>query len=162
MPAYAVSKYGVAAFSDALRREMFPWGVRVSIIEAGAYKTKLLTADNLAEQWRSEWNELSDEVKQEYGEEGLQKGNYKLQDNEKTAVKITRGRAILQTQSPGSSPTIASDSGMNGMHLIRRGENGMSHFSSDHATRPTTNPVNSNLVPIVLWLFGQRVVATTR
>ena len=86
MPAYAVSKYGVAAFSDALRREMLPWGVRVSIIEAGAYKTKLLTADSLAEQWRSEWNELSDELKQEYGEEGLQKGNYRLQDTEKTVL----------------------------------------------------------------------------
>ena len=75
MTAYAISKYGVEAFSDALRREMFPWGVQVSLIEAGAHKTKLLTGDVLAEQWQAEWDELSDELKQEYGEEGLQKGN---------------------------------------------------------------------------------------
>lgn len=74
LPAYAVSKYGVAAFSDGLRREMHPWGVRVSIIEPGAYKTKLVSGDLLAEQWQSVWDELSDQLKQEYGEEGLQKG----------------------------------------------------------------------------------------
>lgn len=74
LTAYTVSKYGVAAFSDALRREMLPWGVRVSVIEAGAHKTKLLSGDNLAEQWKSEWNDLSPELKKEYGEDGLQKG----------------------------------------------------------------------------------------
>ncbi|KAK2572206.1 Short-chain dehydrogenase/reductase family 9C member 7 [Acropora cervicornis] len=74
LPAYSISKYGVAAFSDALRREMFPWGVRVSIIEAGAHRTKLLSGDILAKQWESQWNQLSDELKQEYGQEGLQKG----------------------------------------------------------------------------------------
>lgn len=74
LPAYAISKYGIVAFSDSLRRELLPWGVRVSIIEAGAYKTKLLSGDILAEQWQSLWNGLSEELKQEYGEEGLQKG----------------------------------------------------------------------------------------
>lgn len=74
LSAYAVSKYGVAAFSDALRREMHPWGVRVSIIEPGAYKTKLVSGDLLAEQWQSVWDELGDQLKQECGEEGLEKG----------------------------------------------------------------------------------------
>ena len=76
LPAYCVSKYGIAAFSDALRREMHPWGVRVSIIEAGAHRTKLLSCDVLEKQWRSQWNELSDELKREYGQEGLQKGSF--------------------------------------------------------------------------------------
>ena len=89
LPAYVVSKYGVAAFSDALRREMLPWGVRVSIIEAGAHKTKLLSGDTLTEQWQSEWNELSDELKQEYGAEGLQKGTY---CKKKSETKFTGGR----------------------------------------------------------------------
>ncbi|XP_029191633.2 short-chain dehydrogenase/reductase family 9C member 7-like [Acropora millepora] len=74
LPAYSISKYGVAAFSDALRREMLPWGVRVSIIEAGAHRTKLLSGDILAKQWESQWNQLTDELKQEYGQEGLKKG----------------------------------------------------------------------------------------
>ena len=30
---YGITKYGVEAFSDALRREMSPWGVLVSVIE---------------------------------------------------------------------------------------------------------------------------------
>lgn len=76
MPAYTISKYGTAAFSDALRREMFPWGVHVSIIEAGAHKTKLLSGDILAEQWQSLWSGLTEEMKEEYGgKEGLQRGN---------------------------------------------------------------------------------------
>ena len=91
LTAYAVSKYGVAAFSDALRREMLPWGVRVSVIEAGAHKTKLLSGDNLAEQWKSEWNDLSPELKKEYGEDGLQKGN--LYENIKSQKRRYTARA---------------------------------------------------------------------
>lgn len=74
MTAYAISKYGVEAFSDALRRETRPWGVNVSIIEAGAHKTKLVSGDVLINQWQSMWDGLSEEMKQEYGQEGLQKG----------------------------------------------------------------------------------------
>ena len=48
----------------------------MSIIEAGAHKTKLLRGDSLAQQLQSLWNELSEEMKQEYGgEEGLQRGS---------------------------------------------------------------------------------------
>ena len=42
---------------------MSPWGVHVSIIEAGAHKTKLLSGDILAEQWQSLWSGLSEEMK---------------------------------------------------------------------------------------------------
>jgi len=75
LSAYTISKYGLSAFSDALRREMLPWGVHVSIIEAGAHKTKLVSGDILAEQWQSLWNGLSEEMKREYGgKEGLRRG----------------------------------------------------------------------------------------
>ncbi|XP_078358702.1 dehydrogenase/reductase SDR family member 9-like [Oculina patagonica] len=77
--AYTISKYGVAAFSDALRREIHSWGVHVSIIEAGAHKTKLVSGDLLAEQLQSQWNGLSEQLKQEYGgDEGLQRGLKKM------------------------------------------------------------------------------------
>lgn len=57
---------------------MYHWGVHVSIIEAGAHKTKLVNGDLLVEQLRSLWNGLTEELKQEYGgQEGLQKGNEK-------------------------------------------------------------------------------------
>ena len=34
--AYSVTKYGVEGFSDVLRREMHPWGIKVSMVEPGA------------------------------------------------------------------------------------------------------------------------------
>lgn len=55
----------------------------MSIIEAGAHKTKLVSGDFLAEQLQSLWNGLSEELKQDYGgEEGLQRGNERDQVNE--------------------------------------------------------------------------------
>ncbi|KAG8452482.1 hypothetical protein GDO86_004320 [Hymenochirus boettgeri] len=36
---YGISKHGVEAFSDSLRRELSCFGIRVSIIEPGAFKT---------------------------------------------------------------------------------------------------------------------------
>mgnify|MGYP002619982979 CR=1 FL=1 len=46
---YNVSKYGVEAFSDALRMELKPFGIDVVIIEPGAIRTEWgdITADNL-------------------------------------------------------------------------------------------------------------------
>ncbi len=46
---YNVSKYAVEAFSDALRIEMAPFGVKVVLIEPGATRTGwgAITADNL-------------------------------------------------------------------------------------------------------------------
>jgi NAD(P)-dependent dehydrogenase (short-subunit alcohol dehydrogenase family) len=48
---YHVSKYSVEAFSDALRMEMKPFGIDVSMIEHGAIKTDwgLIAADHLRE-----------------------------------------------------------------------------------------------------------------
>jgi NADP-dependent 3-hydroxy acid dehydrogenase YdfG len=39
--AYAATKFGVVAFSEALRREVYADGVRVSVIEPGAVATEL-------------------------------------------------------------------------------------------------------------------------
>lgn len=46
---YNVSKYSVEAFSDALRMEVKPFGIKVSIIEPGGIKTDwgIIAADNL-------------------------------------------------------------------------------------------------------------------
>ena len=40
--AYIITKTGVEAFSDVLRREMHPWGIKVSILEPGAHQTPML------------------------------------------------------------------------------------------------------------------------
>lgn len=48
---YHVSKYSVEAFSDALRMELKPFGIEVSMIEPGAIKTNwgIIAADHLTE-----------------------------------------------------------------------------------------------------------------
>lgn len=38
---YAVSKFGLAAVSDALRVELHPWGIEVCLIEAGSVQTPI-------------------------------------------------------------------------------------------------------------------------
>jgi len=51
---YHVSKYSVEAFSDALRMELKPFGIDVSMIEPGGIKTNwgIIAADHLAESSR--------------------------------------------------------------------------------------------------------------
>jgi NAD(P)-dependent dehydrogenase (short-subunit alcohol dehydrogenase family) len=38
---YAMSKFGLEAFNDSLRRELHPWGIEVSIVEPGAIATPI-------------------------------------------------------------------------------------------------------------------------
>jgi NAD(P)-dependent dehydrogenase (short-subunit alcohol dehydrogenase family) len=38
---YAMSKHAMEAFSDALRRELRPWGIEVSLLEPGAIATEI-------------------------------------------------------------------------------------------------------------------------
>ena len=69
-----MTKYGVEAFSDALRREMDPWGIKVSMLEPGAFSTKIIAPDMFDKQIREGWDGLSNELKAEYGEEYLNEG----------------------------------------------------------------------------------------
>ena len=73
---YSVTKYGVEAFSDALRREMYPWGIKVSMLEPGSHTTNICTPDMFEQQLKKGWNQLSDVVKDEYGEEYLSTGEF--------------------------------------------------------------------------------------
>jgi NAD(P)-dependent dehydrogenase (short-subunit alcohol dehydrogenase family) len=43
--AYAMSKFALEAMTDALRVELRPWGIRVSIVEPGTIKTPMWTRD---------------------------------------------------------------------------------------------------------------------
>jgi len=70
---YAISKYGVEAFSDALRREMYPWGIKVSIMEPGGFQTGMVEPRVRERQIRQGWDDLSDELKKEYGKNYLDK-----------------------------------------------------------------------------------------
>ena len=62
---YCVTKYGVEAFGDSLRREMRPFNVQVSVIEPGAKRTPLLQkSEVLTDGLKALWNKLSEEKKE--------------------------------------------------------------------------------------------------
>ncbi|XP_040610658.1 retinol dehydrogenase 7 [Mesocricetus auratus] len=65
---YSISKYGVEAFSDSLRRELSYFGVKVAIIEPGGFKTAMTKSDRLLPSIKMLWNQASSEVKEIYGE----------------------------------------------------------------------------------------------
>ena len=69
MSAYHVTKYGVQAFSDALRREMAPWGLHVIIMEPGIFRTGLANPQMYVAQCEKLWADLDEGVKKEYGTE---------------------------------------------------------------------------------------------
>ncbi|KAJ8349832.1 hypothetical protein SKAU_G00249620 [Synaphobranchus kaupii] len=70
---YCLSKYGVESFSDSLRRNMKPFGVKVSIIEPGFFKTGVTSLDLIETDLQRLWNQLPAEVKSSYGAEYLEK-----------------------------------------------------------------------------------------
>ncbi|XP_027247977.1 retinol dehydrogenase 7 [Cricetulus griseus] len=68
---YCISKYGVEAFSDSLRRELSYFGVKVAIIEPGGFKTGVTSNDTLLPSVKMLWDQASSEVKEIYGEKFL-------------------------------------------------------------------------------------------
>ncbi|XP_066440602.1 retinol dehydrogenase 16-like [Eleutherodactylus coqui] len=65
---YCVSKFGVEAFSDSLRRELKPFGVQVSIIEPGYFKTGLNNMQVMKEALSKIWRNVHPEIHSSYGE----------------------------------------------------------------------------------------------
>ena len=71
---YCVSKYGVEAFSDALRQEMQPWGMKVIVLEPGFFATKLSAPEALERDLRKGWDHINKDLKKDYGEGYLKRG----------------------------------------------------------------------------------------
>ncbi|KAJ1160121.1 hypothetical protein NDU88_000623 [Pleurodeles waltl] len=65
---YCISKFGVEAFSDSLRHDLSSFGVKVSIIEPGAFKTNMAVKATFKESLDRIWSRLPSEVKESYGE----------------------------------------------------------------------------------------------
>ncbi|XP_059539283.1 retinol dehydrogenase 16-like isoform X2 [Myotis daubentonii] len=68
---YCISKHGVEAFSDSLRRELSHFGVKVAIIEPGLFKTFVSSPAMLSRSYQETWDKASPEVKEAYGERFL-------------------------------------------------------------------------------------------
>uniref|UniRef100_A0A674HPL5 RDH16 dehydrogenase n=1 Tax=Taeniopygia guttata TaxID=59729 RepID=A0A674HPL5_TAEGU len=64
---YCISKYGVEAFSDSLRRELRPFGVQVSIIEPGGFQTGMTDPAPLVKGLVRLWERLPAETQAAYG-----------------------------------------------------------------------------------------------
>ncbi|KAB0360800.1 hypothetical protein FD754_004956 [Muntiacus muntjak] len=64
---YCISKYGVEAFSDSLRRELSHFGIRAVLIVPGKYKTSIFP-DNTQDVLEGIWRRVSAGVKESYGQ----------------------------------------------------------------------------------------------
>uniref|UniRef100_A0A3Q0SJH9 Dehydrogenase/reductase (SDR family) member 9 n=1 Tax=Amphilophus citrinellus TaxID=61819 RepID=A0A3Q0SJH9_AMPCI len=70
---YTVSKFGVEAFSDSIRINMAPFGVKVLCIEPGFFKTQMASSEVVCNNIKMLWEKLPQEVRDDYGSEYLQK-----------------------------------------------------------------------------------------
>lgn len=68
---YACTKFAVEGWTDALRREMSPFGVSVHLVEPGLFRTNMVNADHWAKILKKQFAELPDEAKEAYGEQTL-------------------------------------------------------------------------------------------
>ncbi|XP_077175908.1 dehydrogenase/reductase SDR family member 9 isoform X2 [Paroedura picta] len=77
---YCPSKFGVEAFNDSLRQDMKAFGVNVSCIEPGLFKTPLSDKTKMWERKLNIWNELPSDIRQQYGEDYLAKDAEKKEE----------------------------------------------------------------------------------
>ncbi|XP_063069922.1 retinol dehydrogenase 7-like [Engraulis encrasicolus] len=70
--AYCPSKWGVEAFSDSVRRDMRHFGIKVSIIEPGFFKTNVTRLDLIEDDLQRLWDRLPDDVRATYGHSYLE------------------------------------------------------------------------------------------
>ncbi|XP_053264996.1 dehydrogenase/reductase SDR family member 9 isoform X1 [Podarcis raffonei] len=68
---YCPSKYGAEAFTDSLRQDMKQFGVNVSCIEPGLFKTGLSDRDMVMRQKMAVWDTLPQTIQKQYGEKYL-------------------------------------------------------------------------------------------
>ncbi|XP_036750839.2 17-beta-hydroxysteroid dehydrogenase type 6 [Manis pentadactyla] len=65
---YCSSKYGVEGFTDVLRRELQHFGVKVSIIEPGYFRTGMTDQKRITEKIKQAWEEVPAHIKETYGQ----------------------------------------------------------------------------------------------
>lgn len=69
LTAYCISKYGVEAFNDSLRRSLKEFDCHVALVEPSGYRTNITSLESLEKSARDAWDEASKEAKEEFGEE---------------------------------------------------------------------------------------------
>ena len=64
---YSMSKHAVIAFSDALRREIYKFWLKVITIKPGPFKTEMTTDQLYLKTLEKSWNQSEESVKKSYG-----------------------------------------------------------------------------------------------
>jgi NAD(P)-dependent dehydrogenase (short-subunit alcohol dehydrogenase family) len=102
MSAYCASKFALESFSDCLRREMFPWNLRVSIIEPGFMRTPII--EMKPKPFPDFWNSLANDVQERWGEDFLKAQLSRLAKSEllkyaEDPIKVVRAlqHAVMNT-----------------------------------------------------------------
>ncbi|ELW50935.1 D-beta-hydroxybutyrate dehydrogenase, mitochondrial [Tupaia chinensis] len=92
---YCITKFGVEAFSDCLRYEMYPLGVKVSVVEPGNFiaATSLYSPESIQAIARKMWDDLPEVVRQDYGRKYFDE-------------KIARMQTYCNSGSTDTSPVI--------------------------------------------------------
>ncbi|KAF6117579.1 3-hydroxybutyrate dehydrogenase 1 [Phyllostomus discolor] len=92
---YCITKFGMEAFSDCLRYEMHPLGVKVCVVEPGNFiaATSLYSPERIQAIADKMWNELPEVVRKDYGKKYF---------DEKTATMHT----YCNSGSTDTSPVI--------------------------------------------------------
>uniref|UniRef100_A0A914YFH6 Uncharacterized protein n=1 Tax=Panagrolaimus superbus TaxID=310955 RepID=A0A914YFH6_9BILA len=90
---YVAAKFGLEGYVDNLRLEMKPFGIKVSIIEPGAFKTTLMNPDAMIRRVESVWSKLSEDIRDEYGNDF--KDNYIQSFNAGTSLVANRNIDIV-------------------------------------------------------------------
>ncbi|XP_030051091.1 17-beta-hydroxysteroid dehydrogenase type 6 isoform X1 [Microcaecilia unicolor] len=70
---YCISKHGVEAFSDSLRRDLRPFGVKVAIIEPSMFRTSISDAQIIEQSFQHSWNQIPVEIRETYGQQYFEK-----------------------------------------------------------------------------------------
>ncbi|XP_029450710.1 retinol dehydrogenase 7-like [Rhinatrema bivittatum] len=70
---YCISKHGVEAFSDSLRRDLRPFGVKVAIIEPSMFRTSIIDAQIIEQSYQRSWSRMPPEIKEIYGQQYFEK-----------------------------------------------------------------------------------------
>jgi NAD(P)-dependent dehydrogenase (short-subunit alcohol dehydrogenase family) len=107
MSAYASSKFALEAFSDSLRREMYPWGLHVSIVEPGFMRTPIIEGHEQV--LRSLWTEVDADTRRRWGDEYFQA----------ILTKTTKNSFILSAEMPYKVVRSLRHAVMNSVPRIR-------------------------------------------
>uniref|UniRef100_A0A914BW40 Uncharacterized protein n=1 Tax=Acrobeloides nanus TaxID=290746 RepID=A0A914BW40_9BILA len=113
---YTVSKFAVASYMDTIRLELGIFGVSVSMLEPGFFKTPLTSAKRNSEMMDKLWNRATPETREEYGEKFFKSAKIVTQRmlvdqcNEQTELVVDAYFHALTSYFPRARYQVGNDS----------------------------------------------------